>query len=77
VRDGFTAKMAIHPDQVSVINQAFTPGADEIALSQEIVQAFADNPQAGALALRGQMIDKAHVARAERILARAKAAGSL
>jgi citrate lyase subunit beta/citryl-CoA lyase len=75
VRDGFTAKMAIHPDQIPVINEAFTPSADEVAQSEEIVQLFADNPQAGALALRGQMVDKAHVARAERILARAKAAG--
>ena len=75
VRDGFTGKMAIHPDQVAVINEVFTPSAEEVALSQEIVQLFADNPSAGALAHRGQMVDKAHVARAERILARAKAAG--
>lgn len=73
VRDGFTGKMAIHPNQVAVMNEAFTPSADEVALSQEIIQLFADNPQSGALAHRGQMVDKAHVARAERILARAKA----
>ena len=75
VRDGFTGKMAIHPDQVAVINEVFTPSAEEVALSQEIVQLFADNPSAGALAHRGQMVDKAHVARAERILARATVAG--
>src|SRR5258705_3881870 len=68
-RDGFTAKMAIHPSQVAVINEIFTPTAEEIALAQEIVQLFADNPNAGALGLRGQMLDRAHVARAERILA--------
>jgi citrate lyase subunit beta/citryl-CoA lyase len=73
-RDGFTAKMAIHPAQVGPINAAFTPSADEVAFAQEIVQLFADNPDSGALSLRGQMVDKAHVARAERILARAKAA---
>ena len=72
-RDGFTAKMAIHPSQVAVINEIFTPTPEEIALAQEIVQLFADNPNAGALGLRGQMLDRAHVARAERILARAKA----
>ena len=44
------------------------------ALAEEIVQAFAANPEAGVLGIRGQMVDKAHVARAERILARAKAA---
>ena len=73
-RDGFTAKMAIHPDQVPVINEIFAPKPKEIALAQEIVKAFADNPDAGVLAIRGQMIDRAHIARAERILARAKGA---
>ena len=73
-RDGFSGKMAIHPNQVEIINEVFTPGAEEIAISEEIVQAFKDNPQAGVVAIRGQMLDKAHVARAERLLARAKAA---
>ena len=74
VRDGFTGKMAIHPNQVAVMNDAFTPSAEEISLAQELIQLFADNPDAGALTHRGQMVDRAHVARAERILARAKAA---
>ena len=74
VRDGFTGKMAIHPNQVAVMNAAFTPSADEVALSEELIQLFADNPDAGALTHRGQMVDRAHVARAERILTRAKAA---
>ena len=73
VRDGFTGKMAIHPNQVAVMNEVFTPSAEEVAMSQELIQLFADNPDAGALTHRGQMVDKAHVARAERILARAKA----
>jgi citrate lyase subunit beta/citryl-CoA lyase len=73
VRDGFTGKMAIHPNQVAVINEVFTPTAEQIAVSEEIVQAFADNPQAGVLGIRGQMVDRPHLARAERILARAKA----
>jgi citrate lyase subunit beta/citryl-CoA lyase len=65
--------MAIHPNQVEVINEVFTPTAEQIAVSEEIVKAFADNPQAGVLGIRGQMVDRAHIARAERILARAKA----
>jgi citrate lyase subunit beta/citryl-CoA lyase len=73
-RDGFTAKMAIHPAQVPVINELFTPTAEEIGLAQEIVQLFAQNPGAGVLAHRGQMVDRAHVVRAERILVRAKSA---
>jgi citrate lyase subunit beta/citryl-CoA lyase len=72
-RDGFTGKMAIHPNQVEVINEVFTPTAEQIAVAEEIVQAFADNPQAGVLGIRGQMVDRAHIARAERIRARAKA----
>ena len=73
-RDGFTAKMAIHPNQVAAINAAFTPNAEEVAMSEEIVRVFAENPQAGVVAIRGHMVDRAHIARAERILARAKAA---
>jgi len=73
-RDGFTGKMAIHPNQVEAINAAFTPSAEEIAAAEEIARAFADKPDAGVIAIRGNMVDRAHVVRAERILARAKAA---
>jgi citrate lyase subunit beta/citryl-CoA lyase len=73
-RDGFTAKMAIHPNQVADINEIFTPSAEEVGAAEELIKAFADNPEAGVLAIRGQMVDRAHIARAERILARAKAA---
>ena len=65
--------MAIHPNQVAVINEVFTPTPEQIAVSEEIVSAFADNPEAGVLGIRGQMVDRPHLARAERILARAKA----
>jgi citrate lyase subunit beta/citryl-CoA lyase len=75
-RDGFTGKMAIHPNQVAVINELFTPKPEEIAVSEEIVKAFADDPQAGVIGLRGQMIDRAHLVRAQRILARAKMVGA-
>jgi citrate lyase subunit beta / citryl-CoA lyase len=73
-RDGFTAKMAIHPDQVAPINAAFTPSDHEISWAREIETLFAENPGAGALSLRGQMIDRPHAVRASRILARAKLA---
>jgi citrate lyase subunit beta/citryl-CoA lyase len=71
-RDGFTAKMAIHPDQVAVINEMFTPSPAEIARAEAIVRLFADNPDAGALSLDGEMVDRPHVIRAERLLARVK-----
>jgi citrate lyase subunit beta/citryl-CoA lyase len=74
-RDGFTGKLAIHPGQVETINAAFTPGSEEVAAAEEIVRLFADNPGAGAMSHRGQMVDRPHLARAKRTLARAKAAG--
>jgi citrate lyase subunit beta/citryl-CoA lyase len=73
-RDGFSGKMAIHPNQVASINAAFTPTAEEAALAAEIVQAFAADPDAGVVAIRGSMVDRAHVVRAERLIARARAA---
>lgn len=75
-RDGFTGKFAIHPDQVATINTAFTPAENEIAWAREIEALFAANPGAGALSLRGLMIDKPHAVRAARILVRAKLAGA-
>ncbi|MDQ0315811.1 HpcH/HpaI aldolase/citrate lyase family protein [Amorphus orientalis] len=74
-RDGFTAKMAIHPAQVPVINAAFTPGADAIASARRIVDAFAAKPGAGVVGLDGEMVDRPHLRRAERLLERARAAG--
>lgn len=70
-RDGFTGMMAIHPTQVSVINAAFTPTADEIAKAQAIVDLFATNPGAGALSLDGRMVDAPHLKAAQALLARA------
>ncbi len=70
-RDGFVGKLAIHPDQVAVINAAFTPSAEAIAHARAIVKLFADNPGSGALSLNGQMVDIPHLKHAERVLARA------
>jgi citrate lyase subunit beta/citryl-CoA lyase len=68
-RDGFSGMMAIHPDQVPVINHAFTPSAEEIAHARAVVAAFAASPEAGALSLDGRMIDRPHLVQAQRILA--------
>jgi citrate lyase subunit beta/citryl-CoA lyase len=73
-RDGFTAKTAIHPDQVAIINEVFTPREDEIARAKAIVAAFDAAPGAGVIALDGEMLDLPHLARAKAILARAKSA---
>jgi citrate lyase subunit beta / citryl-CoA lyase len=68
-RDGFTGMMAIHPAQVPVINDAFTPSAAEIAHARAVVAAFEAEPNAGALSLDGRMIDRPHLVQAKRILA--------
>ena len=75
-RDGFTAKMAIHPAQVPIINEAFTPSPGAVARSQAIVRAFADAGNPGVVGIDGQMYDRPHLRRAERLLARAKAAAT-
>ena len=63
--------LAIHPDQVPVINAAFTPSAAEVAHARAIVAAFESNPDAGALSLDGRMIDRPHLIQAQRLLAAA------
>ncbi len=73
-RDGFTGKMAIHPDQVDIINQAFTPSASAVQRAKAIVAAFADAGNAGVVAIDGEMLDRPHLRRAETVLARAKLA---
>mgnify|MGYP000288950478 CR=1 FL=1 len=75
LRDGFTAKMAIHPAQVPAINEVFTPGDAEIAKARRVVKAFADAGNAGVIGLDGEMLDMPHLKRAEKLLARARAAG--
>jgi citrate lyase subunit beta / citryl-CoA lyase len=73
-RDGFTAKMAIHPAQVTVINAVFTPTEQAVTRARRIIDFFAENPDAGVTGIDGEMIDRPHVRRAERILAAARAA---
>jgi citrate lyase subunit beta / citryl-CoA lyase len=69
-RDGFTAKMAIHPAQVAIINAVFTPSPEAIATAQAVVAAFAADPSAGVVAIDGVMYDRPHLTRAQRLLAR-------
>ena len=70
-RDGFTAKLAIHPAQVEVINRVFAPTESEIERAQAIVQGFADSPDAGVLSIDGGMVDRPHLLRARITLERA------
>lgn len=74
-RDGFTAKLAIHPAQVPVINAVFTPTPEAIAHARDIVAAFEEAPESGVIGLKGQMLDRPHLIRAQRLLERARVAG--
>lgn len=70
-RDGFSAKLAIHPDQIPIINRVFTPTAKEIEFARRIIAAFAEAGDSGVIGLDGEMLDVPHLRRAERLLARA------
>ncbi len=70
-RAGFSGKMAIHPNQVALINEGFTPDAGELEHAQMIVDAFAANPEAGALQIAGKMVDRPHLVQALKVLNRA------
>jgi len=67
-RSGFAGKMAIHPAQLSAINEAFSVSAAERDWAKRVVAAFAANPDAGTLALDSKMIDKPHLVLARRLL---------
>lgn len=68
-RAGFRGMMAIHPDQVPVINRAFSPSEAELERAGRIVAAFAANPGAGTIGLDGAMLDMPHLKRAQAVLA--------
>ena len=69
-RDGFSAKVAIHPSQVEIINRSFTPTEAERAWAQRVIAAFSAN--AGVVQLDGVMLDAPHLAQARRIMASSK-----
>jgi citrate lyase subunit beta/citryl-CoA lyase len=68
-RQGFSGKLAIHPDQVAIINAGFTATPQELQHAQRIVDAFTQSGGAGAVQLDGKMIDKPHLTQALRLLA--------
>jgi citrate lyase subunit beta/citryl-CoA lyase len=68
---GFDGKTLIHPAQIDAANAAFGPGAEQLAWAQAVVAAFAapDAAGRGAIRLDGAMVERLHLAEAERILA--------
>jgi citrate lyase subunit beta/citryl-CoA lyase len=71
-RDGFSGRLAIHPAQVAVINDVFTPTPAQVEKAKAVVAAFAAQPGAGAIGIDGKMYDRPHLARAQALLARHK-----
>ena len=76
-RDGFTGKLAIHPNQVPVINDAFTPTEEQIAKARNIIAAFEAKPKSGLVSVNGRLYDRPHLVRARRLLRRAARYGVL
>lgn len=70
-RDGFTGRIAIHPDQVATINACFSPSDADVAHARRVVAVFAANPDAGTIGIDGKMYDIPHLKAAQRTLAAA------
>ena len=70
---GFTGKISIHPDQILVINAAFTPAPAVVADARALIAAFDEHRARGVYAFRfnGQMVDAPHLVGALKIVARA------
>ena len=73
---GYDGKMAIHPAQVPVINEAFTPDADRIEWARRVLNARneADAEERGVFRVDGEMVDAPLIAQAERVVTLARAA---
>ncbi|GAC84634.1 putative citrate lyase beta chain [Gordonia paraffinivorans NBRC 108238] len=65
--EGFSGRIAIHPAQVEVINEAFTPTEAEVDFARRVVAAF--EGEVGTVALDGKMLDLPHLKQAQRVLA--------
>jgi citrate lyase beta subunit len=76
---GFSGKQIIHPNQVAPVQAAFTPSPEAIAYAQRVIEAFITSQKEGkgAFALDGKMIDMPLLKNAQKVLDRAKAAGTL
>jgi len=71
---GFSGKISIHPSQIEVINDVFTPDKAAVDEARELVAAFEEHRRRGVYAFRfkGQMVDAPHLTRALKIIARAE-----
>jgi citrate lyase subunit beta/citryl-CoA lyase len=70
-KDGFCGKLAIHPGQVAIINDVFSPSPEAIADARRIIDAFKAAGDPGVVGLDGKMLDRPHLLSARRTLERA------
>ncbi len=72
---GFSGKISIHPNQIPVINDAFTPSTEAIDEARELIALFEAHARRGiyAFSFKGQMVDAPHLGRAKKLVARAGA----
>ena len=70
---GFTGKISIHPDQIPVINEIFTPSKESVDEARQLVALFEEHARRGvyAFTFKGQMVDAPHLARAKKLVSRA------
>ena len=72
---GFEGKTLIHPAQVAVCNEAFSPSAEEIDLAERQIAAFEETEASGqgVAVVDGKIVENLHVETARKILALAEA----
>ena len=75
---GFDGKSLIHPAQIDAANRAFAPAPEALAAARAVKEAFslAENAGKGVIALNGKMVERLHLAEAEKLLAKAAAIGA-
>ncbi len=71
-RQGFNGMLAIHPAQIEIINKCFMPNAAQLRHAYAVIEAFAKSGEAGAVSLRGKMLDRPHLLQAENLVNLAK-----
>ncbi len=76
---GYTGKITIHPNQIDIVNEAFTPSDAEVAEARELLELFAENEARGimAFAFKGEMVDVPHLTRARKVVALAESLAGL
>ena len=67
---GYVGGAAIHPAQVEILNEVFTPSGEQLAEAREIVEAFERSGETGVMSIRGKMVDQPHLAQARKLLRR-------